>query len=272
MNTTTSAAGLPPTAGGGLRRLAAIVLGLALLAVACGTEDGPATLAAVDDTIAEVPATTTSTVEAVSEPVVATDGVDDQAVTDAWCAGAAALAASESNPLTMDVFGMSPADMEAQFTGNLAAIEALTGASPAEIADDAAYIDQVFTNFVRFGEDAGWDLTLLLSDPAFLGAFDLRRLESAINELDRFTSSTCGVDLNLVQADEVLADQSDGPMAEAAVRLLQLPADLITAEQLDCLDTELGALLPGVSPEELALDAASATAIEEAFRRCGVSV
>ncbi len=111
-----------------------------------------------------------------------------------WCTQMA-IAGAESNPLSMDIFGLSPSEMEAQFTDTAEVFASMELLAPDDIRQDVDEAAEVFATFVGLGASAGWDLDAMLADPAFLATFDLLALESAISQIERYTYEVCGIEL-----------------------------------------------------------------------------
>lgn len=111
-----------------------------------------------------------------------------------WCTEMA-ISGAESNPLSMDIFGLSPSEMEAQFTETAEVFAKMEVLAPDDIRRDVNEATDVFATFVGLGADAGWDLDAMLADPEFLAAFDLLALESAISQIERYTYEVCGIEL-----------------------------------------------------------------------------
>ncbi len=111
-----------------------------------------------------------------------------------WCTEMA-VAGAESNPLSMDIFGLSASEMETQFSETAEVFARMETLAPDDIGQDVDEAADVFATFVGLGADAGWDLDVMLADPAFLAAFDLLALESAISQIERYTFEVCGIEL-----------------------------------------------------------------------------
>lgn len=111
-----------------------------------------------------------------------------------WCSEMR-IAGAESNPLSMDIFGLTPAEMEAQFRETATVFAQMEALAPDDIRQDVDEAADVFETFVLLGAEAGWDLDAMLADPGFMAAFDLLGLESAVSQIERYTLEVCGIEL-----------------------------------------------------------------------------
>ncbi|MEM7323083.1 MAG: hypothetical protein AAF531_08355 [Actinomycetota bacterium] len=107
-----------------------------------------------------------------------------------WC-DEARLAGSEL--LSMDIFGLTPAEMEDRFQTSAAVFGRMRAAAPPELSDDMRSISEVFELFIQLGHDTGWDLDLMLADPRLMSVLDISALESGLSAIDRYNLEVCGV-------------------------------------------------------------------------------
>lgn len=112
-----------------------------------------------------------------------------------WCAEMRVVGA-DSSPFAMEIFGLSPADMEARFSETEETFNRMDAIAPPEIEQDMRDASKVVETFITLGSEAGWDLDQMLADPAFAASFDLLGLESAISQIERYTLDVCGLDLD----------------------------------------------------------------------------
>lgn len=221
-------------------RFFGIVLALALIASACGgSEDGAESPATTTTTAPSAggtdgaAATTTTTVESVSGDSGST-----------YCERVREAEASNETPLDFSFFGRSAEELEAQFSANLAVFEQWRDIAPSEIKDDANLVFDFYRTFVDRGNELNWDLEAMADDEVFNAGFDDAALDAAAVNIENYTRDVCGVDFNST-SDPGLGlppggGDDDDPIT-AALNAFQLPADLFSAEDIQCLRDELGA-------------------------------
>lgn len=183
---------------------ATLVATVTLVLAACGS-DGASESVQAETTVAAVAATPP------------TDGGEGQAPDDlamveerspgdtsfsgegseAWCQELGDVAISPGgNPLSMEVFGLSPAEMEAQYTANSEVFSRMEAVASPEIDEAVSDVAAVFETFLTMGAAAGWDLDAMIADPEFMAAFDVVSLQTAVSEIERYTLEVCGLDLS----------------------------------------------------------------------------
>ena len=114
--------------------------------------------------------------------------------------------------------------------------------APSEIKDDANLVFDAYRTFVERGNELNWDLEAMADDEVFNNGFDDAALETATDNLENYTSDVCGVDLD-EDSDPDLppAGGDDDDPITAVLEAFQLPADLFSAEDIQCMRDELGA-------------------------------
>jgi len=219
-------------------RFIGVALALLLIASACGGgEDGadsPATTTTAPSAGGTdgAAATTTTTMKPVSGDSGST-----------FCERVREAAASNESPLDFDFFSLSPEEIEAQFSARLAVLEQWRDLAPSEIKDDADLVFDAYRTFVDRGNELNWDLEAMADDEVFNDDFDDAALDTASENLENYTLEVCGVDLN-ADADgpglPPAGGDEDDPIT-AVLEAFQLPADLFSAEDIQCMRDELGA-------------------------------
>ncbi|NNF87456.1 MAG: hypothetical protein HKM97_02910 [Acidimicrobiia bacterium] len=228
----------------GIRRFRyiGIALALVLTASACGGgEDG-----------ADNPTTTTTT-------TAPSSGADDGGAADTttttmepvsgdsgstYCERVREAEASNETPLDFSFFGKSPEELEAQFARNLAIFEEWRDIAPPEIEDDAELVFNFYRTFVERGNELQWDLEAMADDETFNSGFDDAALDAASVNLENHSRDVCGVDFGSTAdpGPDLLpgGGDDDNPIA-TALEAFQLPADLFSEEDIQCMRDELGA-------------------------------
>ena len=253
-------------------RFVAIIMTLALVAGACGGDDsgGDATTAATTTTTTaagegDVAADTTTTTAA--EPVSGDSG-------SVWC-DRIRQAASEASPVDVNFLTATPAEIQAQFETTVGLFEEMAEIAPSEIDDDVDTVLAAYRRFVELGNEASWDLFALANNTEFAAAFEDPSIGAAADRMDAYNRDVCGVDfLSFAGPDSGPppgGEVDDDPIA-IALQAFQLPADLFSDEDIQCLRDEVGAefeagITPGwvPSPEETATLLAAVSA-------CGITL
>ena len=221
-------------------RYIGVALALALIASACGGGEDEADSPATTTTTAPsaggtdgAAATTTTTVKPVSGDSGST-----------YCERVREAEASNESPLDFSFFGMSAEELEAQFSANLAIFEQWREIAPSEIKDDANLVFDTYRTFVDRGNELNWDLEAMADDEVFSAGFDDAALDTAADNLENYTRDVCGVDFNETSDPgpglPPAGGDEDDPIT-AVLEAFQLPADLFSAEDIQCMRDELGA-------------------------------
>ena len=252
-------------------RLIAAILALALVAGACGGDDSGGDAATTFTTASSAgggddgAADTTTTTEA--EPISGDSG-------STYCERVRQAEASDETPLDFSFFGKSSDQLEAQFETNIKVFEEWRSIAPPEIKDDADVVFDFYRTFVDRGNELEWDLEAMADDDVFNAGFDNPALDTASVNLENYSRDVCGVDFSST-ADPASgpppADVGDDPIANA-LNAFNLPADLLSEDNVECLRDELGpefeaGIEPGwsPSPEEI-------TVLLAAIDTCGITL
>lgn len=114
-----------------------------------------------------------------------------------WCAAIEDVVIDQGfNPLAMDVFGLTAAEMEERYSTNHEVFTRMMAVATDEIEEPVGSVATVFETFLSKGAAAGWDLDAMLADPEFLAAFDVVALQTSIGDIERYTLEVCGIDLS----------------------------------------------------------------------------
>jgi hypothetical protein len=245
----------------------ATVMAVVLLASACGGDD-EAELGSVGN------GETTTT----DQDQAAGDGDDEPVTGDAgsdWCDAIRDAADDEASPIDFDLLGLTPQEMEARLTENVAVLEDWEAKAPPEIDEQVNTMVDAFRTVVSRADEAEWDLATLATDPAFLGAFDAPELESAADDIDAYSRDVCGVDLGVAAVGTGGVTTPSVPATEggAATEFLEtfgLPPNFLDDEQLACVTAELEATFPGGIPSELTLNAETIELFDTVGSACGI--
>ena len=250
-------------------RLIAAILALTLVAGACGGDDSGEDTATTTTTAAgggdgAADATTTTTE---AEPVSGDSG-------STYCERVRQAEASDETPLDFSFFGMSADELKAQFEANIKVFEEWRSIAPPEIKEDADVVFDFYRKFVDRGNELEWNLEAMADDEVFNSGFDTPALDSAAVNLENYTRDVCGVDLNS-SADPGSgpppADVGDDPIA-TALNAFNLPADLLSEDNIECLRDELGpefeaGIEPGWTPS-----AEEIPVLIAAINTCGITL
>lgn len=239
---------------------------LSMIAAACGggdsaSDDGTTTTTTSDSGSTGNDTTTTTEPERASG-----DSGSD------YCERVRAAQDGEEDSLDFNLFGRTPAEIEAQFEANLEIFEGWRDLAPDAIKDDADVLLEAFRTIVDRGKELEWDLEAMAADEVF-NNFDEPAISQATANLDAYSRDVCGVDFS-VSADPGTAPPSgngdeDDPIT-IALNFFQLPAGFFSEEDVQCLRDELGSefeasITPGWVPTQddinLLLDALDACEI-----------
>jgi hypothetical protein len=224
-------------------RFITVLMALALVAGACGGDDSGGDAAATTTTTTAsggggggdggAADTTTTTTEA--EPVSGDSG-------SAYCERVRQAEASDESPLDFSFFGKSSDELEAQFETNIQVFEEWRSIAPPEIKEDADVVFDFYRTFVDRGNELEWSLEAMADDEVFNTGFDNPALDTASVNIENYSRDVCGVDFGATAdpgAGPPPADVGDDPIS-AALNAFNLPADLLSEENIQCLRDELG--------------------------------
>ncbi len=222
-------------------RLIAVVLGLVLVASACGGGDSSS-----DTSTTATPTTagggggdaadTTTTTEA--EPVAGDSG-------STYCDLIRALEDEDAeSPISFNFLGMTPEQLEAQFETIIAVYEEWADIAPTEIEEDVNILFSAFRALFERAKALNWNLLALADDPEFIGTFEDPAFETAANNIDAYTRDVCGVEFTTTAdpgsaGPPATTDPGDDPIA-IALNAFQLPAGLFSEDDIECLREEVG--------------------------------
>lgn len=262
-------------------RFVALLLTLALLGAACGSDDGGDS-AGGDETVE------TSTEETGSddadESQEATANSDEDADTSTvevsgdgdsdWCGRIRAIAESdEPSPLTFTFLGMTPDELQEQFETNLDVMEEWVEVAPPEIDEDVDVVVDAYRMFVDLGNEAAWDFQAMGTDPAFTEAFEDDALDAAGARVDAYNADVCGVDLAAEATSTPPATAGAGDdLATQLLVALGLPPTLVSESARACMSDALeasGAFSEPIGPGYVP-NADQFAALEDAGTGCGI--
>jgi len=253
-------------------RFTAAVLGLVLVATACGggdsSSDTTTTTAATtgggstdgsDDT------TTTTTTTTEPEQVSGDSGSD-------YCERVRDAEASNDSPLDFSFFGKTPAQLQAQFESNLKVFEQWKDVAPGEIDDDIDVIFNFYKTFVDRATELEWNLEAMADDEVFNTAFDDPAVDAAGDNIDKYTLDVCGVDFSAT-ADPG-TDDGDGQLDPVSIVLnalpITIPDGLLSADDIACMSDEMGSeFIDAVTPDYVVTQADIALLVAAADT-CGI--
>lgn len=250
-----------------MRHLIVSIAAVALIAAACGS-DGEDALESADGSASETSEETEDGATTDADDPVSGDTDSD------WCVAARSAAESGESPLDLSLVDVDPAAIETRFTESLAVIEEWEDRAPPEIDGQVTTVAESFRALVAMADAADWDLMAIGTDPTFLATFDAPDLEAAANDIDRYTTDVCGIDLGVGLDAGPVADPSvpgpgDGDLATEFLGKFGLPADFLTDEQLVCVTGELERAYPDGIPGELIIDEETGALFTTAAETCG---
>lgn len=263
-----------------MHRVLMTIVVLALAAAACGGDDDGEIASTVDDAVAAE--------ETTADDESAGDGSTDDGQGDAaepatgdpgsdWCDAVRSAEQGEASPLDFDILGLSPEELEARFTDNIAVLEEWEAKAPPEISDQVTTLVDAFRTVVSLAEDAEWDLLALGTDPAFLAAFDTAELEAAADDIDRYSADVCGVDLGVAATGATestmptIPEPADGDAVAQFLAAFGLPPSFLTDEQTACLNRELEGAFPGGVPDEITISNETIELFDRLGATCGIA-
>ena len=256
-----------------------------LLVAACGSDDGDevelgSTGGDVEETSSDDTGGDAAGGDGTGEDGTGGDEPDEAMTGDSgsdWCEAVRSAAAEEDSPLDFDLLGLTPEELEARFTENVAVLEEWEAQAPPEIESQVTTMVDAFRTVVSLAEEAEWDLMTLGTDPAFIEAFDSAELEAAADDIDRYSRDVCGVDLAGAGAGAGAAGGTDpsvpsagGDAASDFLETFGLPPNFLTEDQLACVTAELEAAFPQGIPEDLVLDAQTVELFNTVGAACGI--
>ena len=257
-----------------------VFVALALVAAACGGDENEADAQAGGDQLASTDADTGGagqTDDGAASGSSASGDPDSE-----WCRAVRSAADGEASPLDLDLLGLTPEELEARFTENVALIEEWEATAPPEIEADVTAMADAFRTLVSLADAAEWDLLVMGTDPAFLEAFDVGELGPAADRIDAYSRDVCGVDLGVSDVDglgggtsstpSVPAVGADGDLADQVMGLFGLSADVLAPDQVDCLNEQLGQQYPDGIPADAVSNEAFFAAIDQISVTCDLSL
>ncbi len=191
-----------------------------------------------------------------------------------WCEAVRAAADETDSPLDFDLIGLSPEEVEARLKGNLDELERWEATAPPDIETQVGTLVNGFRTFVSLGDEAGWDLFALASDPDFETAVDSDELSRAADDVEAYNREVCGVDSDLDLTDGGTPGEIDpgdaDDMATIFLEQFGLPANFLTDEQLACMNEELAAAFADGMPEDLTLTPDNIEIFDTVGAACGI--
>jgi hypothetical protein len=246
-------------------RFMGIILGLALVATACGgsdatPDDATTTVESSSDDESTTAASSTTTTAA--EPLSGDSGSE-------YCDKVREAEASDQSPLDFSFFGSTPEEIETQFEKNLEIFAEWPAVAPDEIKDDAELIFDFYEQFVERGNALNWNLDAMADDEAFNTTFDNPDLDAATVNVENYTRDVCGVDLT--QSGTPPVGDSADPLGDLLTDLgIPIPTNILSEENLECLTTALEPLLDAGIGEGYVPTAEDLALFSEAIDTCGI--